>query len=126
MFGHLPELIIILVIGLIVFGPEKLPEAAANAGKMVREMREVMDSALHPEDTELSEDFSTYYYESLERSGEDVPEFDDDEGSFDEGESQEFGDREDEQDAAPHKDSPDTGARPVARTSESHEAGGNA
>ncbi|GAC1323608.1 MAG: hypothetical protein NVSMB22_11500 [Chloroflexota bacterium] len=74
MFGHLPELIIVLVIALIFFGPEKLPEAAASAGKAIREMREVMDTALHPHDEDVSEDFSTYYYESLERSGDDFSE----------------------------------------------------
>ncbi|MGI8825991.1 MAG: Sec-independent protein translocase subunit TatA/TatB [Chloroflexota bacterium] len=74
MFGHFPELVIILVLALIVFGPEKLPEAAASAGKMVRELREVMDSAMHPQDEEVPEEFSTYYYESLQRSGEDAPE----------------------------------------------------
>lgn len=73
MFGHLPELIIILVVGLIVFGPEKLPQAAADAGRMMREVRDALNTAMNPEDTELADDFSTYYYESLERSGEDIP-----------------------------------------------------
>lgn len=73
MFGHMGELLIVLGIGLIVFGPEKLPEVAATAGKMVREFREMMDTALNPQDTEVPDDFSTYYYESLARSGEEVP-----------------------------------------------------
>lgn len=73
MFGHLPELGIILVIALIVFGPDKLPEVAANAGKMVREVRQAMDLALHPEDQQVPDDFSTYYYDSLERTGEAPP-----------------------------------------------------
>jgi TatA/E family protein of Tat protein translocase len=73
MFGHFPELILILVIALIVFGPEKLPQVAADAGRMMREVRDALNTAMNPEDTELSDDFSTYYYESLERSGEDFP-----------------------------------------------------
>ncbi|GAC1405444.1 MAG: hypothetical protein NVSMB52_19240 [Chloroflexota bacterium] len=73
MFGHLPELLIILVLALIVFGPEKLPEVAASAGKMMREVREALDTAINPHDTEIPDDFSTYYYESLGRSGETVP-----------------------------------------------------
>jgi TatA/E family protein of Tat protein translocase len=73
-FGHLPEFFIVLVIGLIVFGPEKLPEVAANVGKVVREVRGAMDSAMHPLDLDAPTDFSTYYYESLARSGEAVEE----------------------------------------------------
>jgi|SRR5947209_3690248 len=78
MFGHLPELIIVLVLGLIVLGPDKLPEAAATAGRFVREMRESVDAVMNPQDVEVPEDYSTYYYESLDRAGEDVPESDDD------------------------------------------------
>jgi TatA/E family protein of Tat protein translocase len=66
-------LAIILIIALIVFGPEKLPEAAASAGKMVREVRQAMDTALHPEDHAVPDDFSTYYHESLARTGEVPP-----------------------------------------------------
>jgi Tat protein translocase TatB subunit len=73
-FGHFPELIIVLVIALIVFGPEKLPEAAANAGKMFRELRTIMDTAMNPIEEEIPDDFSSYYYESLSRAGEEVPE----------------------------------------------------
>ena len=53
MFGHLPELAIVLLIALIFFGPEKLPEVAASAGKMIREVRQAMDTALRPEDTQV-------------------------------------------------------------------------
>jgi sec-independent protein translocase protein TatB len=74
MFGHFPELVIVLVIGLIIFGPEKVPEMAANAGKMMRDFRSMMDEAMHPHDTEVPDDFSSYYYESLARNGEEVPE----------------------------------------------------
>lgn len=74
MFGHMPELIIILVLALIVFGPEKLPEVASSVGKAMREVRTALDTAMHPEDQEVPEDFSTYYYESLARAGEDGPE----------------------------------------------------
>lgn len=73
MFGHLPEFFIVLIIGLIVFGPEKLPEVAANAGRMVREVRQALDVSLNPQDVEVPTDFSTYYYDSMTRAGEDVP-----------------------------------------------------
>ncbi|MBQ9377874.1 MAG: twin-arginine translocase TatA/TatE family subunit [Schwartzia sp.] len=40
MFGlGVPELVLILVIGLVVFGPGKLPEIGAAFGKGLREFR---------------------------------------------------------------------------------------
>src|SRR3954462_1044146 len=41
MFDHLgwSELIVLAVVGLIVLGPERLPKAAAQAAKMLRELR---------------------------------------------------------------------------------------
>lgn len=77
MFGHFPELVIVLVLALIFFGPEKLPEIAGSAGKMVGELRAAMDAAMHP-DTEIADDeFATYYYDSVHRSGEADVELDD-------------------------------------------------
>lgn len=35
------EIIVIAVVGLLVFGPEKLPRAAADAGRMLRQAREL-------------------------------------------------------------------------------------
>ena len=40
MFGlGMPELILILVISLVIFGPSKLPEMGASVGKAIREFR---------------------------------------------------------------------------------------
>jgi len=41
MFGvsHLPELIAVLVIALIIFGPKRLPELGSSLGKGIREFR---------------------------------------------------------------------------------------
>lgn len=72
MFGHPLELIVILVLALIFFGPEKLPEVAATAGRFVRDMRQAFEAAANPEETTLPDDFSTYYYESVARNGEEV------------------------------------------------------
>ena len=39
------ELLALAVIGLIVFGPEKLPKAAADAAKWARQIRQMASSA---------------------------------------------------------------------------------
>jgi sec-independent protein translocase protein TatA len=41
MFGNigLPELVIILAIALLIFGPKKLPEVGRSIGKAIREFR---------------------------------------------------------------------------------------
>ena len=40
MFGlGMPELILILVIALVIFGPSKLPEMGSSIGKAIREFR---------------------------------------------------------------------------------------
>jgi len=37
--GHLPELIIILVAALVIFGPKRLPEIGNAMGKTIKEFR---------------------------------------------------------------------------------------
>ncbi len=44
MFGlGVPELVIILVIALVIFGPKKLPEIGGAVGKAIREFRKTSD-----------------------------------------------------------------------------------
>ncbi|MCW2819169.1 MAG: sec-independent translocation protein [Marmoricola sp.] len=46
MFGiGLPELAVIMVVAVIVFGPDKLPDLARQAGRLVRQLRTLADSA---------------------------------------------------------------------------------
>lgn len=47
MFDHVgwSELLILAVIGLIVFGPDRLPKAAADAARMLRQLRQMARSA---------------------------------------------------------------------------------
>ena len=40
MFGHLPEIIALLVVGLLVFGPKRMIDMGSQFGKAFREFRE--------------------------------------------------------------------------------------
>jgi sec-independent protein translocase protein TatA len=39
-FGHLPEILLLLVLALLVFGPKRMIEMGSSFGKMFREFRE--------------------------------------------------------------------------------------
>lgn len=39
------EAIVLIVVFILVFGPERLPEAAVRFGRLVRELREAADTA---------------------------------------------------------------------------------
>ena len=55
MFGiGFGELILLLVIALIVFGPEKLPEVAKTLGKFYRQVKDYTDSLRETVERELS------------------------------------------------------------------------
>ena len=43
--GHLPEIIIVLVVILIIWGPGKLPDDGAAMGKGIREFRKASSEA---------------------------------------------------------------------------------
>jgi sec-independent protein translocase protein TatA len=38
-FGHIPELVMVLILALIIFGPKRLPEVGEGLGKSLREFR---------------------------------------------------------------------------------------
>ncbi len=50
MFGGLgvPELLIILVVVLLIFGPKNLPKLGSSLGKTVKNIREGMNSGSEP------------------------------------------------------------------------------
>ena len=71
--GHLPELIIVLVVALIVFGPSRLPEMGSAIGKSLREFRQAtggLEDAFHGHDEEdavdMDDDPVPYYVRDTE------------------------------------------------------------
>lgn len=58
MFGiGLPELAVIAFVAVVVFGPDRLPEFARQAGRMVRALRQMASSA----QTQLREELGPEY-----------------------------------------------------------------
>lgn len=59
MFGvGLPEFAVILIIGVLVFGPDKLPEFGRQAGRLVRQLRNLAQSAQTELRKELGPDYA--------------------------------------------------------------------
>lgn len=48
---HGLDLIVILVIALLIFGPKKLPEMGSAIGKSIKEFRKGMNELTEPKDT---------------------------------------------------------------------------
>jgi sec-independent protein translocase protein TatA len=56
MFGfHAPELIIVLVVALLIFGPKKLPEMGSAIGKSIREFQKGMKEVTSPKEDSMEE-----------------------------------------------------------------------
>ena len=51
----MPELIIILVVALFIFGPKKLPEMGSAIGKSIKEFRKGMSELTSPKDEKEEE-----------------------------------------------------------------------
>lgn len=72
MFGlHMPELIIILVVALLIFGPKKLPEMGSAIGRSIKEFRkgvnEISQPKEDPEEVKEAEVRKVSPLESIER-----------------------------------------------------------
>ncbi len=63
---HAPELIIILVIALLIFGPKKLPEMGSSIGRSIKEFRKGMSELSQPKEDE-EEDVKPVKGKAIER-----------------------------------------------------------
>jgi len=55
MFGSIgvPELIVIFIIALLIFGPKKLPEVGKSVGKAIREFKKASDELRNKVEDEI-------------------------------------------------------------------------
>jgi sec-independent protein translocase protein TatB len=54
----LPELLVLAVVALFVFGPDKLPDVARQAGRMLRQARSMLTQAKSQLSDELGPEFA--------------------------------------------------------------------
>jgi sec-independent protein translocase protein TatB len=54
----LPEFAVILVVAILVFGPDKLPEFARQAGRLLRRLRQFTDAARDDIRNELGPEYA--------------------------------------------------------------------
>jgi sec-independent protein translocase protein TatB len=62
----LPELAVIVVIAVIVFGPDRLPEFARQAGRFIRQVRTFTQSARDDIRSELGPEFAEFELTDLD------------------------------------------------------------
>ncbi|GGV75333.1 MULTISPECIES: sec-independent translocase [Streptomyces] len=61
----LPELAAIIVLGLLVFGPDKLPKVVQDVMRTIRKIREFSESAKQDIRRELGPEFKDFEFEDL-------------------------------------------------------------
>ncbi len=67
MFGvGLPELAVIAFVAVLVFGPDKLPEFARQAGRMARKVREFANEARDELREELGPEYADLEFKDLD------------------------------------------------------------
>ena len=73
MFGNIgfPELLIIMAIALIIFGPRKLPEIGKSIGKALREFRKTSDEIKEKIEEEIQAEEFRDIKEDIEKDIED-------------------------------------------------------
>ena len=67
MFGSLgwPEMVVLLVVALLIFGPDKLPSVVKDAAQTLRTVRTMAKDARSQLKTELGPEFSDFDLDSL-------------------------------------------------------------
>ncbi|ADB34488.1 twin-arginine translocation protein, TatB subunit [Kribbella flavida DSM 17836] len=59
MFGIGPlELVVIAIVAVLLFGPDRLPEFARTAGRLLRQVRQMVNNAQNDLRTELGPEFA--------------------------------------------------------------------
>ena len=67
MFGiGLPELMVIIVVAVLVFGPDRLPDFARQAGRFLRQVRTFTQSARDDIRSELGPEFADFELTDLD------------------------------------------------------------
>ena len=61
----LPEIVVLLGLGVVLFGPDKLPQAAASAARLLRQIRAFSDNAREDLRKELGPEFDGLNLEDL-------------------------------------------------------------
>ncbi|HET7691017.1 MAG TPA: sec-independent translocase [Nocardioidaceae bacterium] len=67
MFGiGIPELAVIVVVAMFVFGPDRLPDFARQSGRFIRQVRKLTQQARDDIRTELGPEFSDFELTDLD------------------------------------------------------------
>jgi sec-independent protein translocase protein TatB len=56
----LPEFLVLAVVAIFVFGPDRLPDVARQAGRLMRQLREMVTAARTQLSDELGPEFADY------------------------------------------------------------------
>jgi sec-independent protein translocase protein TatB len=62
----LPELMVIIVVAVLVFGPDRLPDFARQAGRFLRQVKQFTDSARDDIRAELGPDYADFELTDLD------------------------------------------------------------
>lgn len=67
MFGvGLPELLVIVVVAIMIFGPDRIPEFARQAGRMIRQVRDFTRATRDDIRSELGPEFADFEITDLD------------------------------------------------------------